>query len=159
MTDSCSVAKSCPIFCKPMDCSTPGSSVLHYLLLWDMFSENVCFGVFFPGVCSNSCPLTWWWTNSCPSLPLPPPFLLPSVFPSISIFSSESALCIKWPKMTEDEMVGWHHQLNGREFEQSLGDGEGQGSLVAVHGVTKSWTQLSNWTTTKSQVVRGAGSF
>ena len=32
--------------------------------------------------------------------------------------------------MTEDEMVGWHHQLNGYEFEQSLGDGEGQGSLV-----------------------------
>ena len=32
--------------------------------------------------------------------------------------------------MTEDEMVGWHHQLNGREFEQALGDGEGQGSLV-----------------------------
>ena len=32
--------------------------------------------------------------------------------------------------MTEDEMVGWHHQLNGREFEQTLGDGEGQGSLA-----------------------------
>ena len=32
--------------------------------------------------------------------------------------------------MTEDEMVAWHHQLNGREFEQTLGDGEGQGSLV-----------------------------
>ena len=32
--------------------------------------------------------------------------------------------------VTEDEMVGWHHQLNGREFEQTLGDGEGQGSLV-----------------------------
>ena len=32
--------------------------------------------------------------------------------------------------MTEDEMVGWHHQLNGHEFEQSLGDSEGQGSLV-----------------------------
>ena len=32
--------------------------------------------------------------------------------------------------MTEDEMVGWHHQLNGHEFEQALGDGEGQGSLV-----------------------------
>ena len=28
----------------------------------------------------------------------------------------------------EDEMVGWHHQLNGHEFEQALGDGEGQGS-------------------------------
>ena len=32
--------------------------------------------------------------------------------------------------MTEDEMVGWHHQLNGDEFEQALGDGEGQGSLA-----------------------------
>ena len=31
---------------------------------------------------------------------------------------------------TEDEMVGWHHWLNGDEFEQALGDGEGQGSLV-----------------------------
>ena len=32
--------------------------------------------------------------------------------------------------MTEDEMVGWHHRLNGHEFEQTPGDGEGQGSLV-----------------------------
>ena len=32
--------------------------------------------------------------------------------------------------MTEDEMVGWHHQLNGHEFEQAPGDGEGQGSLA-----------------------------
>ena len=32
--------------------------------------------------------------------------------------------------MTEDEMVGWHHQLNGHEFEQALGDSEGQGSLA-----------------------------
>ena len=31
---------------------------------------------------------------------------------------------------TEDEMVGWHHQLDGHEFEQALGDGEGQGSLT-----------------------------
>ena len=31
---------------------------------------------------------------------------------------------------TEDEMVGWHHQLDGREFEQALGDGEGQESLA-----------------------------
>ena len=31
---------------------------------------------------------------------------------------------------TEDEMVGWHHRLLGHEFEQSLEDGEGQGSLV-----------------------------
>ena len=32
--------------------------------------------------------------------------------------------------MTEDEMVGWHHRLNGHEFEQTLGDGEGQGRLA-----------------------------
>ena len=32
--------------------------------------------------------------------------------------------------MTEDKMVGWHHQLNGYELEQALGDGEGQGSLA-----------------------------
>ena len=32
--------------------------------------------------------------------------------------------------MTEDEMVGWYHRLNGHESEQILGDGEGQGSLT-----------------------------
>ena len=32
--------------------------------------------------------------------------------------------------MTEDEMIGWHHQLNELEFEQGLGFGDGQGSLA-----------------------------
>ena len=32
--------------------------------------------------------------------------------------------------MTEDEIVGWYHQLNGHELEQAPGDGDGQGSLV-----------------------------
>ena len=32
--------------------------------------------------------------------------------------------------MVEDEMVGWHHWLNGHEFEQTLGDSEGQGGLA-----------------------------
>ena len=32
--------------------------------------------------------------------------------------------------MTEDEMVGWHHRLNAHEFEQTLQDGEGRGSLA-----------------------------
>ena len=31
--------------------------------------------------------------------------------------------------MTEDEMVGWHHQFNGHEFERVLGAGDGQGGL------------------------------
>ena len=87
---------------------------------------------------------------------------------------------------TEDEMVGWHHQLERHEFQQALGVCDGQGSLACwslwshkesdateqlnwaevnplqysclensmdraywqatVHGVTKSQTQLSNWT-------------
>ena len=42
---------------------------------------------------------------------------------------------------TEDEMVGWHHQLN--EFEQAPGVGDGQGALS---GVTKSQTWMSDWT-------------
>ena len=43
--------------------------------------------------------------------------------------------------MTEDEMFGWHNWLNGHEFEQALGDGEEQGSLVCcIHGVSESWT-------------------
>ena len=49
--------------------------------------------------------------------------------------------------MTEDEMAGWHHWLSGHEFEQTVGDSEGQGSLVAaVHGVIKSWRWLRDWT-------------
>ena len=50
---------------------------------------------------------------------------------------------------TEDEVVGWHHRLDGHEFEQALGDGEGQGTWrAAVRGVAKSWSRLNNWTTT-----------
>ena len=40
--------------------------------------------------------------------------------------------------MTEDEMVGWYHQLNGHESEQAPGDSEGQGILACCsHGVTE----------------------
>ena len=42
---------------------------------------------------------------------------------------------------TEVEMVGWHHQLSGHEFEQTLGDSEGKGRLVYCSpGVAKSQT-------------------
>ena len=47
--------------------------------------------------------------------------------------------------MTEDEMVGWHHQLNGYESEQTPADSEGYRSLVCVvHGIAKIQTQLSD---------------
>ena len=61
--------------------------------------------------------------------------------------------------MTEDEMVGWHHQLNGHEFEQALGAGEGQGSLACC----SPWgckeldtTEGLNWTDTSIKLKKRA---
>ena len=52
--------------------------------------------------------------------------------------------------MTEDEMVGGHHWLNGYGFGWTPGVGDGQGGLATVvHGVAKSRTQLSDWTELK----------
>ena len=45
--------------------------------------------------------------------------------------------------MTENEMVGWHHRLNGHEFEQALGVGDGQGSLTCC----SSWSREESDTT------------
>ena len=51
---------------------------------------------------------------------------------------------------TEDEMVGWHHWLDGHEFEQVLGAGDGQESLVCCspwgHRVGYDWATELNWT-------------
>ena len=75
-----SVAKSCLTLCDPINCSTPGFPVLHYLpeLLKLMSIELV--------MPSN------YLILCCPLL------LLLSIFPSIRFFSSELAFCIKWPK-------------------------------------------------------------
>ena len=52
-------------------------------------------------------------------------------------------------RTTEDEMVGWHHQLSEHEAEQTPGDSEGRGARRAtVHGVTKRCIRLSNLKTT-----------
>ena len=51
--------------------------------------------------------------------------------------------------MTEHEMVGWHHQLNGHEFEQTPGNGEGQGNLACYspwgHKESGMTVQLNNY--------------
>ena len=51
--------------------------------------------------------------------------------------------------MTEDEMAGWHHQLNGHEFEWTPGVGDGQGGLVCCdswgHRVGHDWVTELNW--------------
>ena len=76
----CSVAKLCPILCDPMDCSTPGYTVLQYLpkVLQLMSIESMML--------SNH-PIL------CFSL-----LLLPSIFPIIKVFSNELALRIRWSK-------------------------------------------------------------
>ena len=75
-----SVTQSCPTLCNPMDCSTPGLPVHHQLqsLFKLMSIESV--------MPSNHLIL-------CRPL-----LLLPSIFPSIRVFSNESALRIRWPK-------------------------------------------------------------
>ena len=53
-------------------------------------------------------------------------------------------------RMIEDEMVGWHYQLDGHEFEQASGVGDGQGSLACCtpwgckESDTTDWTELNN---------------
>ena len=76
----CSVAKLCLTLCDPTDSSTPGFPVPHLLL---EFAQV---------------PVYWISDAIQPSCPLLPSLLLPSVFPSIRIFSSELALHIRWQK-------------------------------------------------------------
>ena len=50
-----------------------------------------------PRACSNSCPLSWWCHPAIP-FSVHAFLLLPSILPSIRVFSKESVLCIRWPK-------------------------------------------------------------
>ena len=62
-------------------------------------------------------------------------------------------------QVTKDQMIGWHHQLNRYEFEQTPGDNEAQQSwCVTVHGVAKSWTWLGDWATT-NEVIEEKGTY
>ena len=75
-----SVAQLCPALCNPIDCSTPGSSVLHHL---PEFTQTH---------------VRWVGDAVQPSHSLSSPLLLPSIFPSIRVFSNQLALHIRWPK-------------------------------------------------------------
>ena len=48
--------------------------------------------------------------------------------------------------MTEDEMVGWHHQINAHEFEQALGLGDGQGGLACCDSWDREESDTTEWT-------------
>ena len=66
---------------------------------------------------------------------------------------------------TENETVGWHHRLDGHEFEQALGDGEGQGSLVCCspcslkESATTEWLNNNTIPKNKTAFSRGALNF
>ena len=58
-------------------------------------------------------------------------------------------------RMTEDEMVGWHHRLDGHEFEQAPGVGDGQGSLACCSPWGRKeldMTEILNWTDTSIKI-------
>ena len=74
------VAKLCLTLCNPTNCSTPGLSVLHYL---PEFAQLMSIESVMPSKHLILCH---------------PLLLLPSIFPSIRVFSSESAFRIRWPK-------------------------------------------------------------
>ena len=76
----CSAAQSCPTLCDPMDCSTPGFPLLDHL---PEFAQLLSIKSVMP---SNHVILCH------------PLLLLPSIFPSIRVFSNESVLQIRWPK-------------------------------------------------------------
>ena len=76
----CLIAKSYPILCNPMNCSTPGFPVLHYL----------------PEFAHTHVQCVDDAIQLCH--PLLPRLLLLSIFPSIRFFSNELALCMRWPK-------------------------------------------------------------
>ena len=107
----CSVAKSCPTLCSPMDSSMPGFSLLHYLLVAvvQLLSCIWLFATPWTAVCQAflsftisrsllklmSIELVMSFNHLIFCHPL---LLLPSVFPSIRVFSKDVTLCIRWPK-------------------------------------------------------------
>ena len=76
-----SVTQSCSILCNLMDCSMPGSPVLHYLL---EFTQTHVY--------------SWWQCHPTHLILCQPLLLLLSIFPSIIVFSNESAIHIRWTK-------------------------------------------------------------
>ena len=116
------VAQSCPTLCDRVDCSTPGLPVHHQLL--EFIQTHV------------------HWVDDAiqPSHPLicHPLFLLPSIFPSIRVFSNESALCIRWPKY-------WSFSFNispSNEYSGLIFFSMDWLDLLAVHGTLKSLLQF-----------------
>ena len=115
---TCSVTKSCPVFFDSMNCSMPGSSVLHYLL------EFPHIHVHEPVMISNHLIL-------CCHL------LLSSIFPSIRVFSNEPALRIRWPEYWSFSF----HTSPSKEYSGLISFRTGWFDLIVVLGTLKSLLQ------------------
>ena len=111
----CSVTRLCPTFYHPMDCSTPGLPVPNHLPEF----------VQVHGHCLSEA--------IQPFHPLLPPS--PFVFPSIRVFSNESALCIRWPKYRASSNSSSSEHRGLISFRTDWFD------LLAVQGILKSLLQ------------------
>ena len=115
----CSMAQSRPALCDPMDCGTPGFPVHHHLLaLAQTHVHRVSDAI-------------------QPFHPLFPLLFLPSIFPSIRVFSSESVLCIRWPKY-------WSFSFSicpSSEYSGMISFRIDRFDLLAVQGTLKSFLQ------------------
>ena len=78
----CSVAQSCPTFCKPMNCSMPGFPILHCLL----------------GVCSNSCPLSRWCHSTISYSVIP--------FSCLQSFLASGSFPVSWLSASGGQSIG-----------------------------------------------------
>ena len=122
----CSVAESCPTLCDPLDCSMTGFSVPHWL---PEFAQIMSIESVTP---SNHLILCH------------PLLFLPSIFPSIRVFSNELALCIRWSKY-------WNFNFSislSNEFSGLISFRIDWFDLLAVQGLSR---VLSNTTVQKHQ--------
>ena len=101
-----------------------------------------------PRVCSDTCPLSWWChpTTSSSLAPL----LLPSIFPSIRVFTNESALHIRWPKYWSFSISPSNEYLGLISFRIDWFD------LLAVQGTLKSFLQHHS---SKASILQHSASF
>ena len=110
----CPVAKLCLTLCDSMDCSTPSFPVFHCLRnLLKLRSIELVI----------------------PSKPLIPLLFLPSIFPSIGLFSNESALCVGWSKY-------WSFTISpSNEYSEFISYRIDWFELLAVQGTPKNFLQ------------------
>ena len=128
----CSVSKSCPTLCDPMHCSMPVFPAYHQLP--ELTQTHV-----------------HWVGDASKHLILCHPFLLlPSIFPTIRVFSNESTLCIRWPKY-------WSFSIHpSNKYSGLISFRIGWFDLLAVQGTLK---YLFQYHSSKASVLQHSGFF